>query len=144
MSQPHLPYTPRAVDALQALLNSVAEAGEFTDDYIMVLTTLCGQFGDLENTVVMGALRLLDMSDSVEKITAERSRRYLYKVRDIEMENMFYVCRPSQRYCSCGKFLQVLSSDAIVCEHVLAAQLTGALGALKESVVSDKDFLEHS
>ncbi|KAF9989370.1 hypothetical protein BGZ75_006659, partial [Mortierella antarctica] len=53
-----------------------------------------------------------------------------------------YTCRPAQRHCTCDKFIQVLMSDAIMCEHVLAAQLTEAMGLHKEFVVSDMEFAE--
>ncbi|KAI8603076.1 hypothetical protein EDD21DRAFT_370144 [Dissophora ornata] len=133
----------RSIEALNALLDSIAVDRELTKEHLMALMHLCSQQGEFATASVMGALRLLDVPDSVEKMVATGSRRVVYKVRD-KGSAISLICRPTQRYCSCDRFVQVVMSDSITCEHVLAAQLSEALGMLKETAVSDSMFVECS
>ncbi|KAI7828671.1 hypothetical protein BC939DRAFT_443546 [Gamsiella multidivaricata] len=131
-----------SVDTLNALLRSIAADKQLNNDHLMALMHLCGHQGDLATAFVMGALRLLDIPDSVERLVAHDSERTIYKVRDLE-SGISLTCRPALRHCTCDRFVQVLMSDAITCEHVLAAQLSEALGIMKETVISDESFVEY-
>ncbi|KAK3812049.1 MAG: hypothetical protein J3Q66DRAFT_349228 [Benniella sp.] len=133
---------PTSVSTLNALLESIAVDRELNNDHLMALMHLCSQQGDLATASVMGALRLLDIPGSVERVVADESQRTIYKVRDLETE-LTRTCRPAQRHCTCDRFIQVLVSDAIMCEHVLAARLSEALGILTETVVPDGVFVDH-
>ncbi|KAI8350521.1 hypothetical protein B0O80DRAFT_458010 [Mortierella sp. GBAus27b] len=93
---------------------------------------MCSQQGDLADASVM-----------VEKVIASGSQRTVYKVKDLGTEHS-WTCRPTQRHCTCDRFIQVLMNDALVCEHVLAAQLSEALGILNESVVPDNVFVDYA
>ncbi|ORZ08482.1 hypothetical protein BCR41DRAFT_359285 [Lobosporangium transversale] len=103
---------------------------------------LYGSQGDLTNSSVMGALRLLDIPNSVEKVVASESRRTFYKVKDLG-SGVIRTCRPTQRYCTCDQFIQVVMSDAITCQHVLATKLSEALGLTQETKITDVAFAEY-
>ncbi|CAO3569217.1 unnamed protein product [Mortierella alpina] len=132
---------PRSIETLNALLAAIAADHDLTNDRLMTLMHLCGQQGELATASLMTALRLLDVPESVEKVVARGSQRMAYKVKELGSE-ISYTCRPAQRHCSCDKFIQVLMSDSIMCEHVLAAQLAEAMSLHKVSFVSDMEFAE--
>ncbi|KAG9319349.1 hypothetical protein KVV02_002439 [Mortierella alpina] len=108
-----------------------------TNERLMTLMHLCGQQGELATASLMTALRLMDIPGSGQGtgirdfIHLQASAAPLY-MRQIHSRTLFLSHR----------FSLVLMSDAIMCEHVLAAQLTEAMGLHKESVVSDMEFAE--
>ncbi|KFH66075.1 hypothetical protein MVEG_08176 [Podila verticillata NRRL 6337] len=131
-----------STQTLNELLGSIAEHKQLDDEHLMALMHLCGQQGDLATTSLMNALRLVDIPNAVEKLVANRCQRSYYKVKDLASD-LTFTCRPSQRHCTCDRFVHVLM-DAIMCEHVLAALLAETLGTARQVPIDDVDFAEHS
>ncbi|KAK3842251.1 MAG: hypothetical protein J3R72DRAFT_490670 [Linnemannia gamsii] len=129
------------IGALNALLHSISTAGDLTDNHIMSLMHIVGQQGNVTTTSVLGALRILDNPGSMQKLVDRGSRRAVYQVKDPDSE-IKMTCRPALRHCTCSQFLQVLVRESIMCEHVLAAKLTEALGTLEETEISAETFAD--
>jgi len=87
---------------------------------------------------LLSALELVDKS-SVSHVISP-SGRDLYQV--IGASGKPYTCLPNLKYCSCPAytFSVLRKEDHIMCKHVLAIQLSVAMGLCKVIQVSDTEI----
>ncbi|KAI9239625.1 MAG: hypothetical protein BYD32DRAFT_222780 [Podila humilis] len=103
-----------STQTLNELLGSIAEHKQLDDEHLMALMHLCGQQGDLATTSLMNALRLVDIPNAVEKLVANRCQRSYYKVKDLASD-LTFTCRPSQRHCTCDRFVHGKANKRSIC-----------------------------
>ncbi|XP_053214454.1 zinc finger SWIM domain-containing protein 7-like [Panonychus citri] len=106
---------------------------KLSDDY---LTQLVYLFGD----DLINALTLID--DKRIYLVRSDSGRQVFKVLSQD-KPIHYICYKNAYYCTCLAFKhKVISSDSIMCKHLIATRIADAMGLIEIENINDQQMAD--